>query len=312
MIEVRNLVKRFGNKEVLKGISFDIQEGSICGFLGPNGAGKTTTIRILTSYFTPTAGRAKIAGYDTLLDSGKVRKKIGYLPESVPLYSDMTVFAYLSYMARLKGIRRRRVGELVDKAIGACQLGDVKDQLIMRLSKGYRQRVGLAQALVHEPEVLILDEPTLGLDPNQIKKTRELIKSNAGAKTVLLSTHILPEVSQICDHVLIIDKGKILAVDKPANLVGKMKSFEGLFLVVRAPERELVGHFNSIDEISDVKIIKREGDVIGIELKSRLGSDLREKLASSIVSRNWGLLELRPIMPDLEDVFHRLTTEEKI
>jgi ABC-2 type transport system ATP-binding protein len=310
MIEVNNLVKKFGKHEVLNNISFKIKRGEIYGFLGPNGAGKTTTIRILTSYFPPTSGSVSVAGFDIQKDSDKARSKIGYLPESVPLYQDMNVLNYLIFMTKLKGMKSKKAKELVYKIIKSCQLDEVKEKMIMNLSKGYKQRVGLAQALVHEPEVLILDEPTIGLDPNQIKKTRELIKENAGSRTVLISTHILPEVSQICDHVLIIDKGRIIASDKPENLVRKIKSAEGLYLKIRAKEEELSSSLKSVKDISNISIKPLGDGSFDIELESILGSDVREKLSNLIVNKGWGLLEMRPITLDLEDVFHRLTMEE--
>jgi len=312
MIEAKDLFKNFGKYEVLKNISFKLNVGEICGFLGPNGAGKTTTMRILTSYFPPTSGFVHIAGFDILKEPHRARSKIGYLPENVPLYNDMTVNQYLTYMAKLKGIKGKNVKTKVEMVIGSCQLDDVQSKLISHLSKGFRQRVGLAQALVHEPEVLILDEPTIGLDPNQIKKTRELIKNNAWSKTVLLSTHILPEVNQICDYVIIIDKGKIIASDKPGNLGKKFENYEGLYLKIKAPKNDLENILKTIDEIKEFKISKVDENILEVELEAKLGSGLQEKISSIIVNKGWGLLEMRPVTADLEDVFHRLTMEESL
>jgi len=309
MIKVEGLVKKFGKKDVLKDISFNIEQGEIVGFLGPNGAGKTTTIRVLTSYLPPTSGKVIVADHDMFYQSDLARKKIGYLPENVPLYTDMSVRYYLSFMGKLKGLKGNELKDAVKKVIESCQLEENKDQLIRRLSKGYRQRVGLAQALIHTPEVLILDEPTIGLDPNQIKKTRELIKSNAGSKTVLLSTHILPEVSQICDRVLIIDRGVILASDKPENLVNKLKSVEGIFLKLRAT-KEITSILKSLEGVLDLKIIKEDGVYFDIHLDTQLGLDLRERIAKVVIENGCGLLELRKETPDLEDVYHRITMEE--
>jgi ABC-2 type transport system ATP-binding protein len=312
MISVNGLTKKYGSITAIQDLSFDIRQGEILGFLGPNGAGKTTTIRILTCFIPPTSGTAFVAGYDIFKDSLKARNKIGYLPENVPLYSDMSVRQYLDFMASLKGIRRKMVKKLVEKVVESCQLIEVKDQLIFRLSKGFKQRVGLAQAIIHDPEVLILDEPTIGLDPNQILKTRELIKNNAGSKTVLISTHILPEVSQICDRVIIIDKGKIIAFDTPDNLAIKVKGKGGIILEVRAPVADLVSYLKTISDIENVESVTREGDISKVKLIIKDNMDIREKLSILIIQKGWGLLQINHISPNLEDIFHRLTTEEKV
>ncbi len=229
MIEVRELTKRYGDREVVKGISFSAEKGQVLGFLGPNGAGKTTTMRMLTGYLPPSSGKARVAGYDVFTQSAEVRRRIGYLPENPPLYPDMTVRSYLAFVARLKGVPRSRVRGACDEAIERTGLTDVAGRLLGHLSKGYKQRVGLAQALIHEPEVMVLDEPTIGLDPRQIIEIRQLIKKLSGNRTVILSTHILPEVAQVCDKVVIINDGRIACEDTIANLT-REATLEEVFL----------------------------------------------------------------------------------
>lgn len=229
MIEVRELTKRYGDREVVKGISFSAEKGQVLGFLGPNGAGKTTTMRMLTGYLPPSSGTARVAGYDVFTQSAEVRRRIGYLPENPPLYPDMTVRSYLAFVARLKGVPRSRVRGACDEAIERTGLTDVAGRLLGHLSKGYKQRVGLAQALIHEPEVMVLDEPTIGLDPRQIIEIRQLIKKLSGNRTVILSTHILPEVAQVCDKVVIINDGRIACEDTIANLT-REATLEEVFL----------------------------------------------------------------------------------
>ncbi|MBI5682169.1 MAG: ATP-binding cassette domain-containing protein [Deltaproteobacteria bacterium] len=223
MIQVENLTKNYGSHQALKGISFTVNKGEILGFLGPNGAGKTTTMRILTGFFPATSGKAVVAGFDVFEEPMEVRKRIGYLPENVPLYRDMVVTDYLKFAAGIKGIKKYDMDDRVNKVMDDCALQDVSRKLIGELSKGYRQRVGLAQALVNDPDVLILDEPTIGLDPNQIIEIRKLIKGLAGKRTIILSTHILPEVSMICHRVVIINKGEVVAVDTPQNMTSRIQ-----------------------------------------------------------------------------------------
>ncbi|HSB60538.1 MAG TPA: ABC transporter ATP-binding protein, partial [Vicinamibacteria bacterium] len=233
MIEVENLTKRYGRKTAVDGVSFRVEKGEILGFLGPNGAGKTTTMRILTCYLPPTEGTVRVAGHDVFLAPVEVKKRVGYIPETPPLYPDMTVQVYLDFCSRIKGIPSRERRSKVDDAMGKTRVGDVRDTLIGKLSKGYRQRVGLAQAILNEPAVLILDEPTAGLDPKQIIETRELIKSLGGEHTIVLSTHILPEVSMTCGRVVIINKGKVVAEDTPANLTRRLQGSGALRVDVR-------------------------------------------------------------------------------
>ncbi len=311
MIEVEHVTKVFSGRKAVDDVSFKVEKGEILGFLGPNGAGKTTTMRILTCYMPSTEGTARIAGYDVFEDSIEVRKRIGYLPENPPIYPEMTVDSYLNFVARIKGARSNRRKALVDEAVGMCDLGDVRRRVIGRLSKGYKQRVGLAQALLNNPEVLILDEPTLGLDPKQIHEVRSLIKSLAGTHTVILSTHILPEVSMTCNRVVIINKGKVVAMDTPEGLAHQMKGAERISLTVDGPMEAVRDKLQSMEGVLSVQA---SGGADGIPsvftVECRLGSDLRRHLAAAVVSQGWGLLELRGISMSLEDVFINLVTQE--
>lgn len=303
MIEVENLTKTYGDFVAIEDVSFHVPRGEVLGFLGPNGAGKTTTMRILTGYMPPTDGRATVAGFDVFHDSLEVRRRIGYLPETVPLYTEMTVEGYLDFVARLRGVDDR--WDRIDRIMGQMDITDRADDLIGQLSKGYRQRVGLAQALVHDPEVIILDEPTIGLDPKQVVEVRSLIRSMSGDRTVILSTHILPEVSQLCERVLIINKGRIVAEDTPERLTGRLQGTERV-RVTLAPGAdgvaEVLGAIDGVEEVTPV------GDG-AFDVTCALGAELRPVLARRIVERGWPLLELRPIGMSLEDVFLQLTTE---
>src|SRR5438132_2085981 len=232
MIKVEGLTKRYARTVAVDNISFEVEKGGIVGFLGPNGAGKTTTMRVLTCFLPPSSGSANVAGFDVLENPLEVKKRIGYLPESPPLYPEMEVHEYLTFVGRLKGIAGSDIGRRVEEASERCAIADVRTKLIGKLSKGYRQRVGLAQAIIHNPEVLILDEPTSGLDPTQIIETRDLIRSLAGDHTIVLSTHILPEVSQTCQRVVIINKGRVVAVDSPENLTARLRGAETLYVQV--------------------------------------------------------------------------------
>ncbi len=304
MIEVHHLSKTFGPRTAIQDVTFNVQKGDILGFLGPNGAGKTTTMRILTGYMPPTSGTATVAGFDVFEQSLEVRKRIGYLPESVPLYGEMSVWSYLNFMAELRGLKDRE--DHVEDVMEAVQVTDRADQLIGKLSKGYRQRVGLAQALVHDPEVLILDEPTIGLDPKQIIEVRELIKSLAGERTVILSTHILPEVQQICSRVLIINKGRIVAEDTPEHLTTTLQGTERVHIHLRNPSPQTASALSQIDNVLNVRPL----DDGRFEVECALGADRREEIARLAVNQSWGLLELRPIRLSLEDIFLQLTTED--
>jgi len=312
MIVVDKLTKYYGPRPAIQDVSFTVQPGEILGFLGPNGAGKTTTMRILTGYLPPTSGTASVAGFDIVRQSLQARRRIGYLPETVPLYPEMSVRSYLDYMAKVKGVprkvRRARIDDVMEKARVAHRAGD----LIGRLSKGYRQRVGLAQALVGDPEVLILDEPTVGLDPKQIIETRGLIRGLEGSHTVILSTHILPEVGATCSRVLIISDGRIVAEDTPENLDRRLRGAETIALLVRGPADDVRTRLSAVPQVLRVEARDaRDGaDRTSFVVECALGSDVREALARAVVSAGFGLLELRPLGLSLEEIFLRLTTSE--
>lgn len=305
MIEANQLSKTYGNLTALAGISFEAKAGEILGFLGPNGAGKTTTMRILTGYMPPTSGSARVAGYDVVEDSLEVRRRVGYLPETVPLYPEMSGREYLSFMGSLRRVADldNRVGEVLTQ-VGLEQRGD---SLIGNLSKGLRQRVGLAQALLHQPEVLILDEPTIGLDPAQIIEVRDLIRELGRERTVMLSTHILSEAQQVCDRVLIINKGRIVAEDTPANLSAQLAGADRILVRSSAPAGELVTLLKGIPGVESVEIARQAGTV---EVTSTPGRDLRPLLARRIVEADLDLLELTTAGFSLESIFLQLTREE--
>ena len=310
MIEVHHLTKRYGRVTAVDDVSFRVERGEILGFLGPNGAGKTTTMRILTGYMPATEGRATVAGFDVFDKPIEAKRRTGYLPETPPLYPDMTVREYLDFVARIKNVpskeRRDRVGGVMKRT----RIADMADRHCANLSKGYRQRVGLAQALIHNPEVLILDEPTAGLDPKQIIETRELIRSLAGDHTIVLSTHILPEVSQTCQRVVIINKGRVVAVDTPENLTARLRGAETLFVHVDAPGADVPSALSVVPGITRVAPAEQRGVTGGFEVASEHGRDVRRDLARTIVTRGWGLLELRPMRMSLEEIFLQLTTDD--
>ena len=305
MIEVQDLARWYGTTPALRQVSFNVHKGEILGFLGPNGAGKTTTMRILTGYMPPSAGTARVAGYDVFYDSIEVRKRIGYLPETVPLYPEMTVWDYLDFCARLRGVTERDAA--IERVMEMTSIGEYADSLIGKLSKGYRQRVGIAQALVHNPDVLILDEPTIGLDPKQIIEIRNLIKSLAGDHTIILSTHILPEVSQTCSRVLIINDGVIVAEDTPERPSARVRGAEHIYLQVAHPAPEIPAELEKVQGVLGVRT-RAEGVY---EIETTLGTDRRADIATRVVQRGWGLLELRPLSLSLEEVFLKLTTSEE-
>jgi ABC-2 type transport system ATP-binding protein len=305
-IQVQNLAKWYGNLAALDDVSFDVQKGEIVGFLGPNGAGKTTAMRILTGYMPPSSGTARVAGFDVFDESIQVRKRIGYLPETVPLYTEMSVWDYLDFCARLRDVPER--DSAIERVMEMTSISERADTLIGKLSKGFRQRVGIAQALVHSPEVLIMDEPTIGLDPKQIIDIRNLIKSLAGEHTVILSTHILPEASQTCSRVLIINNGKIVAEDTPARLSARVRGAEHVHLQVAQPAPNAV---QELEKIQGVLSAQAVSDGV-YEIETNLGSDRRADIAVLAVQRGWGLLELRPVSLSLEDVFLKLTTSEEL
>jgi ABC-2 type transport system ATP-binding protein len=302
MIKVSGLTKDYGARRAINNLSFDAQQGEIVGFLGPNGAGKTTTMRILTGYMPPTDGEAIIAGYNIVEESLEARKRIGYLPETTPLYTEMVVFDYLKYMGELRGVPE--VEDRVDEVLDMVGLGDRANGYIGNLSKGMRQRVGLAQALLHRPEVLILDEPTIGLDPGQVVEVRELIREIGKERTVLLSTHLLNEAQNICDRVLIINKGKIVAEDTTENLQARLIGAERVIVRVRGEaDDELAKTIKLIKGVRDVEI-KNDG---AVEFEFASGKDLRPEVAKQIIKSGYDLLELRPLGMSLEEIFLELT-----
>ena len=311
MIEVQHLTKLYNNHRAIDDISFRVGKGEILGFLGPNGAGKTTTMRILTCYMPSTDGTARIAGFDVFEDSLEVRKRIGYLPENPPLYPEMTVESYLGFVARIKGASSGKVKAQVEDVMEKCNIGEVRKRIIARLSKGYKQRVGLAQALLNDPEVLVLDEPTIGLDPKQIYEVRSLISNLAGSHTVILSTHILPEVSMTCSRVVIINEGKVVAMDTPEGLGRQLKGAEKVVLVVDGPKEPVMQEIRGLKGVIGVESGDGAPDgPVRYTVESELDTDLRRQLASVVVSRGWGLLELHGVALSLEDVFINLVTKE--
>jgi ABC-2 type transport system ATP-binding protein len=310
VIEVQHLTKRYGSFTAVDDVSFRVERGEILGFLGPNGAGKTTTMRMLTGYMPPTGGKAVVAGYDVLEQPIEAKRRTGYLPETPPLYVDMTVRDYLSFCARIKGVPRNERKARVANVMERTRVADMAERHCGKLSKGYRQRVGLAQALLHNPDVLILDEPTAGLDPKQIIETRKLIKELAGDHTIILSTHILPEVSQTCQRVVIINKGHVVAVDTPDNLTARLRGSETLYVQVDALGADATTALSAVAGVRRVAVADTRGDAVAFEIDSETGRDIRRDLAATIVNRGWGLLELRPMRLSLEEIFLHLTTED--
>jgi ABC-2 type transport system ATP-binding protein len=306
MIKVENLTKRYAGNTAIEDLSFEVGQGEIMGFLGPNGAGKTTTMRILASFMPPTSGRASIAGFDTFEQSLQARTHLGYMPENVPLYNDMRVTEYLDYRAALKGVPHRRVAERVGDVKELCGLKEVEKKIIGTLSKGYRQRVGLADALLHEPDLLILDEPTIGLDPNQIRQVRELIKNLGKQHTILLSTHILPEVEMTCSRVIIIHKGRIEACDTPENLLGQIRQAGGVLVEAKTGNDNGAEELKKISGVRDVTM-DGEGDWKVFSLRVESGVDVREDVFRLAAARRWSVRELTQRRATLEDVFVELT-----
>ncbi len=312
MIEAEKLTKYYEKVAAIEDVSFAVEKGEIVGFLGPNGAGKTTTMRILAGFLPPSSGTARVAGYDILADSLQVRRRIGYLPENVPLYTDMKVAAYLEFVGEVKGLqrreRRRKIAEIMEK----CRIVEVQRMLIGALSRGYRQRVGIAQALLNDPEVLILDEPTVGLDPKQIIEIRQLIKELSGQSTIILSTHILPEASMVCERVIIINDGHIIAVDTPENLTARLQNSAKLLLTVEGPADQIEA---VLIQLPGVLRVEPRGDAsdgsVSFVVESERSRDLRREASRMIIDRGWGLLELRPADMTLEEIFIRLVTEEE-
>jgi ABC-2 type transport system ATP-binding protein len=310
VIEVQHLTKRYGPVTAVDDVSFKAERGEILGFLGPNGAGKTTTMRVLTGYMPATDGKAIVAGYDVLEQPVEAKRRTGYLPETPPLYPDMTVSDYLAFCSRIKGVPRSERATRLKTVMERTQIADVANRHCSKLSKGYRQRVGLAQALLHNPDVLILDEPTAGLDPKQIIETRRLIKGLGGDHTIILSTHILPEVSQTCNRIVIINKGRVVAVDTPDNLTARLRGSETLYVQVDAMGADAEGTLSSIPGVTRVSNSDRRDSIAGYEVDSESGHDVRRELASVVVGRGWGLLELRPMRMGLEEIFLKVITED--
>jgi ABC-2 type transport system ATP-binding protein len=310
VIEVQHLTKRYGRVTAVDDVTFRVERGEILGFLGPNGAGKTTTMRILTGYMPATEGKAIVAGFDVFDQPIEAKRRTGYLPETPPLYPDMSVSEYLTFVSKIKRVpaaeRRQRVQQVMQKT----RIDDMANRLCSKLSKGYRQRVGLAQALIHNPDVLILDEPTAGLDPKQIIETRQLIKELAGDHTIILSTHILPEVSQTCQRVVIINKGRVVAVDTPDNLISRLQGSETMYVQVDAMGSDAGVSLGGIPGVTRVVEADRKNGVVGYEVETEHGHDVRRDLARTVVSSGWGLLELRPMRMSLEEIFLSLTTED--
>ena len=311
MIEVQNLTKSYGPTTAVDHVSFTVHKGEILGFLGPNGAGKTTTMRILAGYIPATSGTARVAGFDVLQDSLEVRRHIGYLPEAPPVYLDMTVEAYLEFVLRIKNVGADKRPARIADALEKTSLGDKRGELIKRLSRGYRQRVGLAQALVHDPDVIILDEPTVGLDPKQIIEVRHLIKALAGSHTIILSTHILPEVSMTCDRVVIINKGKIAAVDTPENLTSQLHGGQRIHVEAQAPGKPLQEMLEKIPGATRVEVnpLGAAGRAVAA-VEAAPGQDIRSLVAAKIIEKGWALYELRSVSLSLEDIFLQLTTDD--
>ena len=310
MIDVEHVTKDYGHYRAVDDISFSVEKGEILGFLGPNGAGKTTVMRILTCFFPPTLGKVTVAGYDCFEDSLSVRKKIGYLPERVPLYEDMTACDYLSFAAGVKGVPANEIKGSVARVIDEFGLEEVPDRMIGALSRGYRQRVGLAQSVINDPEVLILDEPTVGLDPMQIKEVRRLIKEMAGRRTVILSTHILPEVSLLCGRVIIINKGKLVAMDRPENLISRNTA--RMFLRINGSPSDIERELTQLDStISVARESASSEDSNGFMVEFDDEKGVRQSLHSIIARNNWELVEMRPVDTSLEEIFVDLVTKEE-
>jgi ABC-2 type transport system ATP-binding protein len=313
MIQVEHLTKRYGPKTAIADVTFSVAKGEVLAFLGPNGAGKTTTMRILTGSLPATSGTARVAGFDCFDQPMAVKRSIGYLPENPPLYSDMTVTEYLTFMGRIKDIPPTDLPSALDRTISRLSLGEVRGRLIANLSKGFKQRVGLAQALIHDPPVLILDEPTSGLDPRQIIEIRDLIKGLAGSHTIILSTHILPEATAMAKRVVIINDGRIVAEDSQEQLSTRLRRSEKISLTVKTPSPNAVDRLHALPKVLSVhqdSVARHDGGTTFL-IEAELGFDLRDDLARFMVANNWGLLELRPVTMTLEDVFLRLTQHEE-
>ena len=311
MIQASGLTHYYGPYAAIEDVSFHVERGEVLGFLGPNGAGKTTTMRILTGYMPPTRGKVTLAGYDIVEQSLEVRRKVGYLPETVPLYTDMTVNSYLKYMGTLRQMPPKNIKRRINEVIDVCRLGDYRSTLIGKLSKGFRQRVGIAQAILHEPEVLVLDEPTIGIDPIQVVETRRLIQDLGREQTVVLSSHILPEVSMICDRVLIIHEGKIVAEDTPSNLAERLQGSEQMEVEIGGPVSQVLPALRAVNGVASVSHQSSQGkDVYTIQANE--GQDMRDDISRAVIGGGWSLLSMQTVGMSLEEIFLRLTTDEEL
>ncbi len=311
MIQASGLTHFYGPHLAIQDVSFGVEKGEILGFLGPNGAGKTTTMRILTGYMPPTRGQVLLDGFDVVEQSLQARRKIGYLPETVPLYTDMTVSSYLKYMGTLRGMPPKNVKRRVSEVVDLCRLGDYNKTIIGKLSKGFRQRVGVAQAIIHEPEVLVLDEPTIGIDPIQVVETRRLIQDLGKAQTVVLSSHILPEVSMICQRVMIIHEGHIVAEDTPDNLAQRLQGVNRLEVEVSGPREDVQSALGKIQGVSEVAYRSNQGRNIYL-IQAQGGQDLRDEISRAVVTNGWSLLSMQMVGMSLEEIFLKLTTHEEL
>ncbi len=310
MIEVENLTKRYGPTLAVSDVTFEVQKGEILGFLGPNGAGKTTTMRVITGYLPPSEGRVRVAGYDVVEEPLEAKRRTGYLPESPPVYPDMTVTEYLAFVGRIKGVPRRELKSRLAEISEKCVVTEVLNRQIGKLSKGFRQRVGLAQALIHNPEVLVLDEPTAGLDPKQIIETRQLIKGLAGRHTIILSTHILPEAAKTCQRVVVINAGKIVAVGTPDELTRRLQGFETILLTVEGLAADVKEKLQRVEGVNLVEPRDTSDGRVTYEVHAEKGKDVRAELARAVVESHWKLYELRTSGLSLEDIFLKLTTKD--
>lgn len=308
MIQVQHVTKRYGEHTAIHDVSFSVEKGQVLAFLGPNGAGKTTTMRILTCFMPATEGRATVAGFDCLEQPTEVKRQIGYLPETPPVYQELTVQEYLTFVGRLRGLSGTILAQRMNQVVDRLSLGSVRPRLIANLSRGYRQRVGLAQALIHDPPVLILDEPTVGLDPKQIIEIRQLIKDLAQSHTIILSTHILPEATAICQRVVIINGGRIVAEDTPEQLSARLRRSEKISLTVKQPPTDWMP---KLQTLNGVLAVSQTDTTHSALVEAELGRDIREDVARFIVTQGWGLLEMKTVSMTLEDVFLRLTQHEE-
>jgi len=310
MIEATNLTHYYGPFRAIEDVNFGVNKGEILGFLGPNGAGKTTTMRIITGFMPPTRGKVTLDDYDVVEQSLEVRRRVGYLPETVPLYTEMTVTSYLKYMGTLRGMPPKNIKRRIGEVIGLCRLGEYRSTLIGKLSKGFRQRVGIAQAILHEPQVLVLDEPTIGIDPIQVVETRRLIQELGRDQTVVLSSHILPEVSMICQRVLIIHEGRIVAEDTPANLAERLHGSDRLEVEIGGPVAEVTAALRKVTGVTSVTHSSVQNKHV-YSIQAQHGEDLRDEISRAVISSGWSLLSMQTVGMSLEDIFLKLTTSEE-